>query len=60
MDELLGRGSQPSVEERWRAYVEDEGRRRLGWGTFVCQVDVFMRSLSSSMLKWLHYWATRV
>jgi len=23
------------AEERWKTYVEDEGRRRLGWGIYV-------------------------
>lgn len=24
-----------SLEERWKTYIEDEGRRRLGWGIYV-------------------------
>lgn len=27
------------VEDRWKAYIEDEGRRRLGWGIFVSTFD---------------------
>jgi hypothetical protein len=23
------------VEDRWKTYIEDEGRRRLGWGIYV-------------------------
>lgn len=35
MDELLAKDSKPSNEERWKAYIEDEGKRRFGWGIYV-------------------------
>jgi hypothetical protein len=25
------------AEDRWKTYIEDEGRRRLGWGIYVSQ-----------------------
>lgn len=35
MEELLAKDRKPTNEERWKAYVEDEGKRRFGWGIYV-------------------------
>ena len=35
MDELMIKDPKAGPEDRWKAYIEDEGRRRLGWGIFV-------------------------
>lgn len=34
-EELYAKERNPSVEDRYRAYLEDEGKRRLGWGAYV-------------------------
>lgn len=34
-EELYARERDPSVEDRYKAYLEDEGKRRLGWGAYV-------------------------
>ena len=36
MDELYSKERNPSVEDKWKAYIEDEGRRRFGWGIYAC------------------------
>ncbi|WVQ80691.1 hypothetical protein IAT38_002796 [Cryptococcus sp. DSM 104549] len=40
IDELYKREADPSVEERYRAYLEDEGRRRLGWGVYLLDAQM--------------------
>lgn len=35
MDDLMLKDPKAGPEERWKAYIEDEGRRRVGWGIFV-------------------------
>lgn len=35
VDDLLSDNPEPTVEEKWKAWLEDEGRRRLGWAIFV-------------------------
>ncbi|OXG22537.1 hypothetical protein C361_03202 [Cryptococcus neoformans Tu259-1] len=43
-DELYKRTEHPSNEERYKAYLKDEGRRRLGWGVY------FLDAQMSAML----------
>ncbi|ODN81756.1 hypothetical protein, variant [Cryptococcus amylolentus CBS 6039] len=44
-EELYMKGSNPSVEERYKAYLSDERRRRLGWGVYL--LDAQMTALLS-------------
>ena len=34
-EELYARDAAPSDDDRYRAFIEDEGKLRLGWGIFV-------------------------
>nr|XP_031864290.1 uncharacterized protein CI109_000203 [Kwoniella shandongensis]KAA5531362.1 hypothetical protein CI109_000203 [Kwoniella shandongensis] len=45
MDELYARDPDPPIEARYKAYLEDESRRRLGWGVYL---------LDSQMAALLH------
>ena len=34
-EDLYAKDAAPSDEDRYRAFIEDEGKLRLGWGIFV-------------------------
>ena len=39
VEEPLYKDTKANLEERYKAYVEDEGKRRLGWGIYVSRGD---------------------
>lgn len=41
-EELFAKERNPSLEARYRAYVEDEGRRRMGWGACVSSASCLL------------------
>jgi len=36
-DDGVMHDSKAPVEERYKAYIDDEGKRRLGWGIYVSE-----------------------
>lgn len=47
-DELYKMTEHPSNEERYKAYLKDEGRRRLGWGVYVSPPNITPKRLRSA------------
>ncbi|KAI9634952.1 fungal-specific transcription factor domain-containing protein [Dioszegia hungarica] len=39
-DDLLSKGGQPSIHDKWLAWVEDESRRRFGWGVYLLDAQM--------------------
>lgn len=35
LDDLMSENPKPKLKDKWKAWLEDEGRRRLGWAIFV-------------------------